>query len=243
MEDKKGWWFSVKAADMDEDGDMDIIAGNFGLNSKYTGTEEEPNEVFYHDLDNNGRKDIVFVYTQDGVRYPYRRRGDASVQVPGISEKFKTYASYAESDVFEIYGKENLEMALHFQANTFTSVYLENKGDGTFDMHELPVEAQLSSVNDILINDYNNDGHKDLLIAGNMYGTEVRTPRNDASIGLLLTGDGKGKFKPQPHTESGFFVPYDVKNMTEIMIENTRYVIVASNNAAVQVFKVMPDEK
>jgi hypothetical protein len=243
MEDKKGWWFSIKAGDMDEDGDMDIIAGNFGLNSKYTGTKEEPIEVYYHDLDNNGRKDIVFVYTQDGVQYPYRRRGDASVQVPGISEKFKTYASYAESDVFEIYGKENLEMALHFQANTFTSVYLENKGDGTFDMHELSVEAQLSSVNDILINDYNNDGHKDLLIAGNMYGTEVRTPRNDASIGLLLTGDGKGKFKPQPHTESGFFVPYDVKNMTEIMIENTRYVIVASNNAAVQVFKVMPDEK
>jgi len=243
MKDKKGWWFSIKAGDMDEDGDMDIIAGNFGLNSKYTGTEEEPIEVYYHDLDNNGRKDIVFVYTQDGERYPYRRRGDASVQVPGISEKFKTYASYAESDVFEIYGKENLEMALHYKANTFASVYLENKGDGTFDMHELPVEAQLSSVNDILINDYNKDGHQDLLIAGNMYGTEVRTPRNDASIGLLITGDGKGKFESHPHTESGFFVPYDVKNMAEIMIENTRYVIVASNNAAVQVFKVVPDEK
>jgi hypothetical protein len=225
---------------MDDDGDMDIIAGNFGRNSKYTGTEDEPIEVYYHDLDNNGRKDIVFVYTQEGRRYPYRRKGDASVQIPGINEKFKTYASYAESDVFEVYGKENLEMALHYDANTFASVYLENNGKGNFEMHELPVEAQLSSVNDILINDYNNDGFQDLLIAGNMYGTEVRTPRNDGSIGLLMTGDGTGNFKSVPHTESGFFVPYDVKNMAEIMIDNARYVIVASNNAAVTVFKIDP---
>jgi len=240
LNDKKGWWFSVKTGDMDQDGDMDIIAGNFGLNSKYSGTEEEPFEVFYHDLDNNGRKDIVFVNTRDGRKYPYRRKGDAAVQIPGINEKFKTYASYAKSDVFEIYGKENLDMALHYQANTFESVYMENKGDGTFEMHKLPVEAQFSSVNDILVDDYNKDGHMDLVIAGNMYGTEVRTPRNDASIGLLITGDGTGNFKSHYYKESGFFVPYDVKNMAEIKIGNTSYVIVASNNAAVQVFKIDP---
>ena len=238
LDKKTGWWFSVRSADMDGDGDMDLVAGNFGINSKYHGTVEEPFEVYYHDFDNNGLQDIVLTYTAEGRKYPYRRKGDAIVQVPGISEKFKTHGSYAESDVFEIYGKENLDKALHYQANTFESVYIENRGNGMFEFQPLPIEAQFSSINDILINDYNNDGHLDILIAGNMYATEVRTPRNDASIGLLLTGDGQGNFKSILHTESGFFVPFDVKSMVEMQVNHNRYIFVGSNNNNMQVFRV-----
>jgi len=233
---KNGWWFSIESADMDGDGDQDLIAGNFGVNSKYNGTEEEPFEVYYADLDNNGLKDIVLVYSSEGRKYPYRRRGDAISQVPGIKEKFKTYASYAESDVFEIYGKENLDRAMHYQATTFESAYIENRGNGSFVFHRLPVEAQFSSVNDILINDYNEDNNPDILIAGNMYGTEVRTARNDASIGLLLTGDGQGGFTPVG--ESGFFVPYDVKSLAEIKVNDSNYIIVGCNNDLMRIFKV-----
>jgi hypothetical protein len=223
---------------MDGDGDIDLIAGNFGMNSKYHGTEEEPFEVYYHDLDNNGLKDLVLTYFSEGRKYPYRRRGDAIAQIPGIAEKFKTYKAYAQSDVFEIYGKENLERALHYQAKVFESVYIENMGDGTFNFHPLPVEAQFSSVNDILIDDYNNDSYPDILIAGNMYGTEVRTPRNDAGIGLLLTGDGKGNFKSENHMDSGFFVPYDVKSLVELKTGDSKYVLVGCNNDYLRVYKV-----
>jgi hypothetical protein len=214
-----------------------LIAGNFGLNSKYNGTKEEPFEVYYHDLDNNGLKDLVLTYTSEGRKYPYRRRGDAIAQIPGIAEKFKTYKDYAQSDVFEIYGKENLDRALYYQANTFESVYIENMGDGTFTFHPLPIEAQFSAVNDILIDDYNNDNHPDILIAGNMYATEVRTPRNDAGIGLLLTGDGKGSFKPMNHFESGFFVPYDVKSMMKIEVRGSIHILVGCNNDYLHIFK------
>jgi hypothetical protein len=233
---KTGWWFSIESADMDGDGDQDLIAGNFGLNSKYNGTAEEPFEVYYADLDNNGLKDIVLVYTTDGRKYPYRRRGDAIAQIPGIKEKFKTYGSYAESDVFEIYGKENLGRALHYQANAFESVYIENTGNTSFAFHPLPVEAQFSSINDILINDYNKDDNLDILIAGNMYGMEVRTARNDASIGLFLAGDGQGGFKTV--RESGFFVPYDVKSLAEIRVNDSKYIIVGCNNDRMRIFKV-----
>lgn len=237
LEEKTGWWFSIESADMDNDGDMDLVAGNFGLNSKYNGTEKEPFEVYFGDIDNNGLKDIILVVTENGTKYPYRRKGDASIQVPGINEKFKTYASYAESDIYEIYDKENLDRAMHYCANSFETVYIENLGDLKFKSHPLPVEAQLSSVNDILIKDYDGDHVLDILIAGNMYGTEVRTPRNDAGIGLLLKGEGNGNFMPVNHLESGFFLPYDVKSLAEIEVEGEFYVLAGCNNNKLRVFK------
>jgi len=237
LDGKTGWWFSIESADMDGDGDNDLIAGNFGVNSKYRGTEEEPFEVYYFDFDNNGLKDIVLAYNESGIKFPYRRKKDAAVQVPFIDDKFQNYVSYARSDIFDIYGKENIDMSLHFVANTFESVYIENKGNEGFEFHSLPVEAQLSSVNDILIDDYNKDGYPDILLAGNMYGTEVKTPRNDAGIGLFLAGDGSGNFKSYSYLESGFFAPYDVKSLAEIRVDNTKFILVGCNNDFLRIFK------
>jgi hypothetical protein len=117
-------------------------------------------------------------------------------------------------------------------------MYIENKGDGNFEFQPLSIEAQFSAVNDILIGDYNNDNKLDILIAGNMYGTEVRTPRNDAGIGLFLSGDGKGKFQPMISSESGFFVPYDVKSMAEIKTGSSSCILVGCNDDYLRIFKV-----
>ena len=238
LEEKTGWWFSIESADMDQDGDMDLVAGNFGVNSKYSGTSEKPFEVYYYDFDNNGLRDIVLAYNDSGMKYPYRRKKDAAIQIPAIDDKFKSFSEYAEADVFEIYGLGNLERALHFQANTFESMYIENKGNETFEFHPLPVEAQFSSVNDILIDDYNKDNYPDILIAGNMYGTEVRTPRNDSGIGLLMAGDGKGGFRTVNCQGSGFFVPYDVKSLAEIRINGSKAVLVGCNNEYLKIFRL-----
>jgi hypothetical protein len=238
LEDEKGWWFSIEAADMDKDGDMDLIAGNFGTNSYYNGTDKEPFEIYYYDFDNNGLKDIVFTYYENGKKYPFTRMKDAAVQLPAINDKFKTYTSYAKADIYEIYGKENLDRALHYQANFFKSVYLENTGNEHFVIHPLPIEAQFSSVNDILVDDYNQDGNLDILLAGNMYGLEVKTARNDAGIGLFLAGDGTGNFKSWNYMDSGFFLPYDVKSLLQMKVDNTYYVFSACNGDSLQVFKV-----
>lgn len=232
-----GWWFSVSTADMDGDGDKDIIAGNLGLNYKYKATEEEPFEIYYYDFDDNDSKDIVLTYYNYGIQYPLRGRQCSSEQVPEIKEKFENYNIFASATTAEVYGEDKLENALHYEAHTFASTYFENQGDGNFEAHPLPVLAQLSSVNDILINDINKDGHLDLILAGNLYDAEVETTRNDAGFGLVLTGDGTGKFNTMDRHESGFFVPYNVKSMASLNHLQGYFILVGCNNAPLQIFR------
>ena len=236
MENTEGWWFSITAADMDGDGDDDLIAGNLGLNYKYKTTKEEPFEVYYHDFDENGSNDIVLSYYNYGKKYPLRGRSCSSQQVPMLKEKFPTYDLFAEADLETVYTPQVLEEALHYHAATFASIYLENLGNGQFHVRSLPNEAQLSSVNSILVEDFDRDGHLDLLLAGNLFVSEIETPRNDAGIGLLLTGDGTGHFEPVSPSKSGVYLPYDVKKAAIVKRSNGEpMVVVASNNEKVVV--------
>ena len=238
LENTTGWWFSIESADIDNDGDQDFIAGNMGLNYKYKASVDEPFEVYYYDFDNNGSKDIVLAYYNFGIKYPLRGRACSSSQVPAIKEKFKNYDLFAAADVFEAYGTKSLKKSLNYQAKTFASAYIENQGNGKFIRHKLPNKAQFSSINDIIINDYNGDDHLDILTVGNLYNSEVETARNDAGKGLLMFGDGKGKFEAIHQDISGFFAPYNVKNMVEISIKNEPYIILGCNDEKLQLIKV-----
>mgnify|MGYP001791637052 CR=1 FL=1 len=238
LDQSTGWWFSVAAADIDGDGDQDLVVGNLGLNYKYQATEEEPFEVFYYDFDENGSKDVVLAYYNFGVQYPLRGRSCSSQQVPMIKDKFQSYELFAAADLVDVYEEGNLEESLNFQANTFASAYLENTGDGSFKFHVLPNEAQFSSANDILIADYNQDRHLDILLAGNLYGAEIETARNDAGVGTVLLGDGTGNFQPLTPAESGFFIPTDVKSMAIVEGTQGKQVLVGSNNDQLQIFRL-----
>ncbi len=232
-----GWWFSLETADMDGDGDEDIIAGNLGLNYKYKASQKEPFEVYYYDFDDNKSKDIVLTYYNFGIQYPLRGKQCSSEQIPTLNEQFPTYDFFAGSDVSKVYGDNNLASALHYEATTFASTYFENKGNGQFESKELPMLAQLSSINDFLVDDFNQDGHQDILLAGNLYNAEVETTRNDAGYGLLLTGDGKGNFKPMDRKDSGFFVPYNVKSMEKIQAKDGSLILIGSNDDVLRIFQ------
>ncbi len=239
----EGWWYSIAAADMDNDGDEDLVAGNLGLNYKYKATAREPFEVHYDDFDENGSKDIVLSYYNFGEQFPLRGRSCSSEQVPVLAQKFKTYDLFASSNLEEVYGENNLQQARHYQTKTFASAYLENDGNGKFTMAALPNQAQLSSVNNILLDDFDGDGAKDILLAGNLFTSEIETTRNDAGIGLFLKGNGNGKFEPVPARESGFFLPYDVKQLALIKTTKGKLVLSANNNGPVVTYKIAPNEK
>ncbi|MDN5212727.1 VCBS repeat-containing protein [Fulvivirgaceae bacterium BMA12] len=212
-----GWWNSIAGADFDNDGDTDYIIGNLGLNSKYRASPEQPINVYAADYDQNGFIDPILTYFVDGVEYPVHARDDLLRQVPHFKKKYASYAAYAKADISDVLSKEQMDNALSLKAYQLASCYLENLGQGRFAISRLPVQAQFSTIFGISIRDFNLDGFQDVLITGNNYSTEVLIGRYDASIGLLMIGDGTGKFKPVSPAESGLMVDGDVKGSAVVM--------------------------
>ena len=231
-----GWWYSIEVGDLNNDKLPDLIVGNLGLNYKYKASVDEPFEVFYDDFDENGTKDIVLAYYNYGIQFPLRGFSCSSQQVPDLKDKFEKYDIFASLDVQEVYGEENLENALRLSVNTFESAALINN-ESFFDFKPLPNYAQFSSVNDIIIKDFDNDQINDLLIVGNMYHAEIETARNDAGNGLFLKGVGDGSFKEVSVSESGFFAPGDSKKIITLNLGSNDIILVANNNDRIQIFR------
>jgi hypothetical protein len=231
----EGWWNSIVANDLDGDGDQDLIVGNLGQNYKFKASSEKPFEVYAKDFDNNGTNDIFLArHYKDDRLVPIRGKECTSQQMPVIARKFPTYVSFASSDLPGILGKD-MENALHYKAHLFSSVMLIND-NGRLTARPLPVEAQFSTVNGILVEDFDMDGKKDILIAGNKFDVEVETTAADASPGLLMKGLGNLEFKCLKPYESGFFVPYNVKDIKLIKVGNTWGVITGVNNDKLRIF-------
>lgn len=157
--------------------------------------------------------------------------------MPFIKSKFPTYEQFASAGLEDIYGEENLENALHLQVMTFESAALINQG-GHFERVALPPLAQAAPINRILVDDLNEDGIPDLIIAGNMHEAEVETPRYDAGTGLILIGDGKGRFEAVPVWRSGLYADGNVKDITVINTSQGPLLIAANNNDKLSVFRM-----
>lgn len=237
FEETVGWWFSIHPFDFDQDGDMDFAAGNLGLNYKYKATTEETFDVYLSDYDANGKQDIVLGYYQKGVQYPVRGRQCSSEQIPAIKKKFKSYDEFASATLSDIYTSKGLENSLHYKARTFATSYIENLGDGKYAIRALPNEAQISSVNGFVSGDFNKDGFTDLVMAGNLFASEIETTRNDAGIGLMLAGTAKAEFDPIPMAISGINLPNDVKALCPIQLVDGAGILIAANNGSLKMIK------
>ncbi|MDX2302088.1 MAG: VCBS repeat-containing protein [Microscillaceae bacterium] len=243
LEKTTGWWFSIQSADFDKDGDRDFIVGNLGLNYKYRANEKESFDVYSDDFDKNGRLDIVLGYYNNGIQYPVRGRQCSSEQIPIIQYKFETYNEFASATLEDVYSEQNLKTALHYQAWTFATSYVENLGNGKFAVKKMPNFAQLSSVNDFITEDFNQDGNLDIILAGNLHASEVETPRNDAGIGLLLLGNGKGDFSPVSMPESGILLKYDLKKLALIKSDQHWLLLAANSNGPLQIYGIKPKKQ
>ena len=235
--EQRGWWYDIEKGDFDNDGDMDLIVGNLGLNYKYQASVDKPFRVYLNDFDENATYDIVLSYKSDDTEYPVRGRQCSSEQMPAIKEKFKNYNSFANASLEEIYSDQMLEESLKYEITSFASVYLENK-DGKFIAKPLPYQAQLSNINAMVVKDIDSDGNLDVVLGGNLYNAEVETPRNDASYGLWLKGDGNNGFSAQLPRETGLVIRGDVRNIKAIKVGDESHLLVAKNDQALQQIRV-----
>jgi hypothetical protein len=206
-----GLWNTLELFDGDNDGDLDMIAGNFGLNSQLRASVTEPTEMIWKDFDGNGSIDPFLCCFIQGRSYPYVSRDELLDQLYPMRRRFTSYKSYAEATMNDVFSAEELKDAHRLSVNHLSTAYFENT-NGRFALRQLPVQAQFSPVQKILVQDWNNDGSNDLLLLGNNEYTRLKMGKMDANYGTILLNDGKGFFRFVPNIETGLKVTGDVKD-------------------------------
>ncbi len=225
-----GWWNRISAADMDGDGDTDLIIGNCGANTQFRVTDSVPMQVYYKDFDGNGSIDPVICYYINGVSYPAASRDDLTDQIPVLKKKFLEYKQYANATINEVFSKEQLKDAGVLKTTTMQTVYLENQGNKGFVQHALPMQAQYAPVYAIVTNDFTGDGKQDILLAGNNTWTRIKFGRYSANHGVLLAGDGTGRFTYVPQRKSGLALKGNVRSMAVLHSGSKAVVVVGVND-------------
>jgi hypothetical protein len=243
IEKYTGWWNSITAGDYDNDGDIDYVAGNLGQNNNYRVTEKEPLKVFAKDFDGNGSVDPVMACYMRGsmtsdVRnlYPVHFWDELNSQSPKFRNKYSRYRQYSKATMDLLLPVEDLKDAVVLEANHMQTSYIENKGNGKFEMRALSVLSQVAPVKGLITFDVNEDGNQDVLMIGNDYGNEVFAGRYDAFTGLILLGDGKGNLAPVPSAASGFYIPGDAKALAHLSGVKGELFIATQNRDSLRVF-------
>jgi hypothetical protein len=234
LQNTNGWWNVIEPVDIDNDGDMDLVAGNLGLNSKLHASIKEPIKLFVSDFDKNDSTDQLLTHFINGKEYIFHTRDEMTKQMPYLKKKYLSYHKFSEATFRDMYTEEQLKDAERYAAYNFESGIIENLGAGKFRFKPLPKAAQFSTINTILSGDFDNDGNTDLLVAGNFYPINIQMGRNDASYGLFLRGNGKGHFTPVPPFDSGFSLEGETRSLKKINIRGKDYYIAARNNNTVK---------
>lgn len=229
-----GWWNRILPVDIDQDGDLDIVAGNHGKNSRFRATEESPVVMYVNDFDNNGSIEHVYGKQVNGEVIPYVLRHDLVAQLPGLKKKYLKYKDYNNQKLTDIFSSEQLQSSKVLEVRYLSSgVFINDKGKLRF--QEFPIEAQFSPVYSILSSDLNGDGYHDLILGGNFYESRPQTGRYDASYGLILISDGKGNFKPINARGSGLSIKGAVRDM--ILVEgNPTHLLIGVNKDSLKVY-------
>ena len=232
-----GWWGVVKAVDIDQDGDQDLLLGNEGKNIHYRPSSENIIKIWVSDFDNNGTIEQIMTQTIDGRDMPLHQKKEIVAQLVSLKKQNLKASEYAKRSIQELFPPEVLNRARVRSVNTSASVLAINDGKGNFDIRELPTMAQLSCVCGISCTDVNNDGHLDIVMGGNNFEFKPQYSRLDSNYGSVLLNDGSLNFDWKNYTESGFYVRDEIKHI-EPFTDNTgkTFLLVAINDDRPKVF-------
>lgn len=228
----KGWWKTIEKGDLDADGNVDLILGNHGLNSRFKASKKNPIKLLLNDFDNNGFLDPILCFTGENENlYPYALRHNLIDQLKYLSKKYPNYASFKSATISDIFTKEQLQETSTLEVNTLSSILLINKGDYQFEIQELPQETQFSPVYAIAVSDFDKDGDQDLFLGGNLDGVQPEFGRYDASFGTYLENIGAHQFKFH-QTGSGIKVKGQVRDLKIIKDQ----LFISKNNDSLEVY-------
>lgn len=234
-----GWWNCLAAADLDKDGDLDLVAGNRGLNSRIEASIAQPAEIFCTDFDGNGESEAILCYYQMGKSYPMYMRDQLIEVMPMLRKKLYRYKNYSGKTMYEIFEQKAIEAALKLQVYTFASSIFINNGAAGFSVRPLPRSVQLSTINALTLSDLNADGSIDITAIGNDASPEVVSGNLTASFGAILFNKGNAVFENQPTRQTNFLVPGYSKSIIEILTSNQKRIwLIAKKNAPIQTMQL-----
>ena len=238
LTDKNGWWNFVLPVDIDNDGDIDLIAGNLGLNSRLKASAAEPVRLYYNDFDDNGKNEQIVSYYVNGRELPFANKEELQKQMPQIKKDFLYAGDFAQASMDEIFKRSKLKNAQLLTADYFANAVLINDGKLHFTTSPLPWQAQLSTYRDAIVVNANDDNLPDILLVGNYYDNNIQMGRYDADFGTILVNKGHGKFVCE--NINGLQIKGQVRHVRKISIAGKDAFILGRNNDSVMVIRYRP---
>jgi enediyne biosynthesis protein E4 len=242
LENLSGWWQSIAAADLNNDGLQDLIIGNIGENFYLRPDKDNPVKLWVADFDNNGNTDQFLTQAIDKRDMPVFLKRDITEQFPFLKKQNLKHSDYARKTMQDLFGNAVLSSAAVRTFNYCSSVVAINQGKGKFLVKPLPVRAQLSSINAIYPADINNDNKVDLLTGGNLFTFPPQFGRLDASYGDMLLNNGNGEFTWVDNKRSGISVKGEVKDIKPIKVKGKKHVVITQNNTYPVLYRLKHDQ-
>jgi len=235
LSDKKGWWNFIVSVDLNNDGNIDLIAGNLGLNSRLKASEDEPVRLYYNDFDDNGKKEQILTYYLAGKEIPFAAKDEIQKQIPIMKKKFLYAEDFAKASLEDLFTKQKLQSSDTLTADYFSNAILINKGNLNFEVQAMPWQAQLSPYRDAVVVDANGDNLPDILLVGNYYDNNIQMGRYDADFGTILLNQGNNKFTAE--SLNGLQIKGQTRHIRSINIGKAPAYVLARNSDSAMVIR------